>query len=56
MHRFQICRTIVNCSDACPKGPNPALVIGKIKAMKVRCATRVCARSRSTSQHPISAR
>ncbi|MDR7150117.1 succinate dehydrogenase / fumarate reductase iron-sulfur subunit [Hydrogenophaga palleronii] len=30
------CRTILNCSDVCPKGLNPALAIGKIKEMMVR--------------------
>ncbi|PKO69792.1 MAG: succinate dehydrogenase iron-sulfur subunit [Betaproteobacteria bacterium HGW-Betaproteobacteria-16] len=30
------CRTILNCTDVCPKGLNPALAIGKIKEMMVR--------------------
>ena len=30
------CRTILNCTDVCPKGLNPALAIGKIKELMVR--------------------
>ena len=32
------CRTILNCTDVCPKGLNPALAIGKIKEMMMRRA------------------
>jgi len=35
-YRLFRCRTILNCTDACPKGLNPALAIGKIKEMMVR--------------------
>lgn len=30
------CRTLLNCTDVCPKGLNPARAIGKIKEMMVR--------------------
>jgi succinate dehydrogenase / fumarate reductase, iron-sulfur subunit len=30
------CRTILYCTDVCPKGLNPALAIGKIKEMVLR--------------------
>jgi succinate dehydrogenase / fumarate reductase iron-sulfur subunit len=29
------CHTIMNCVDACPRGLNPSLAIGTIKAMPV---------------------
>ncbi len=35
-YRLFRCRSILNCTDACPKGLNPALAIGKIKEMMVR--------------------
>ena len=35
-YRLFRCRTILNCTDVCPKGLNPALAIGKIKEMMVR--------------------
>ena len=38
-YRLFRCRTILNCTDVCPKGLNPALAIGKIKEMIVRRAT-----------------
>jgi succinate dehydrogenase / fumarate reductase iron-sulfur subunit len=38
-YRLFRCRTILNCTDVCPKGLNPALAIGKIKEMMVRRAT-----------------
>ena len=34
------CRTILNCTDVCPKGLNPALAIGKIGEMMVRRSVR----------------
>ena len=37
-YRLFRCRTILNCTDVCPKGLNPALAIGKIKAMMLRRA------------------
>ena len=37
-YRLFRCRTILNCTDVCPKGLNPALAIGKIKEMMVRRA------------------
>lgn len=37
-YRLFRCRDILNCADACPKGLNPALAIGKIKEMMVRRA------------------
>ncbi|MBL8351310.1 MAG: succinate dehydrogenase iron-sulfur subunit [Burkholderiaceae bacterium] len=38
-YRLFRCRTILNCTDVCPKGLNPALAIGKIKEVMVRRAT-----------------
>ena len=35
-YRLFRCRTILNCTDVCPKGLNPALAIGRIKEMMVR--------------------
>ena len=35
-YRLFRCRTILNCTDVCPKGLNPALAIGQIKEMMVR--------------------
>jgi succinate dehydrogenase / fumarate reductase, iron-sulfur subunit len=35
-YRLFRCRTILNCTDVCPKGLNPALAIGKIKEMMMR--------------------
>ena len=35
-YRLFRCRTILNCTDVCPKGLNPALAIGKIKEMMLR--------------------
>ena len=35
-YRLFRCRTILNCTDVCPKGLNPALAIGKIKQMMGR--------------------
>lgn len=35
-YRLFRCHTIMNCTDACPKGLNPALAIGKIKTMMVK--------------------
>lgn len=37
-YRLFRCRTILNCTDVCPKGLNPVLAIGKIKEMMVRRA------------------
>jgi succinate dehydrogenase / fumarate reductase iron-sulfur subunit len=37
-YRLFRCRTILNCTDVCPKGLNPALAIGKVKEMMVRRA------------------
>jgi succinate dehydrogenase / fumarate reductase, iron-sulfur subunit len=37
-YRLFSCRTILNCTDVCPKGLNPALAIGKIREMMVRRA------------------
>ncbi len=37
-YRLFRCHTIMNCTDACPKGLNPAHAIGKIKEMLVRRA------------------
>jgi len=37
-YRLFRCRTILNCTDVCPKGLNPAMAIGKIKEMMVRRA------------------
>ena len=38
-YRLFRCRSILNCTDVCPKGLNPALAIGKIREMMVRRAT-----------------
>jgi succinate dehydrogenase / fumarate reductase iron-sulfur subunit len=35
-YRLFRCRTILNCTDVCPKGLNPARAIGKIKEMMLR--------------------
>ena len=35
-YRLFRCRTIMNCTDVCPKGLNPALAIGKIREMLFR--------------------
>ncbi|HET7524484.1 MAG TPA: succinate dehydrogenase iron-sulfur subunit [Burkholderiaceae bacterium] len=35
-YRLFRCRTIINCTDVCPKGLNPARAIGQIKTMMVR--------------------
>ena len=35
-YRLFRCRSILNCTDVCPKGLNPARAIGKIKEMIVR--------------------
>jgi succinate dehydrogenase / fumarate reductase, iron-sulfur subunit len=35
-YRLFRCRMILNCTDVCPKGLNPALAIGKIREMLVR--------------------
>ncbi|MCK6435084.1 MAG: succinate dehydrogenase iron-sulfur subunit [Burkholderiaceae bacterium] len=37
-YRVFRCRTILNCTDVCPKGLNPARAIGKIKEMMARRA------------------
>jgi len=37
-YRLFRCRSILNCTDVCPKGLNPALAISKIKEMMVRRA------------------
>ena len=37
-YRLFRCHTIMNCVDVCPKGLNPSLAIGKIKAMLVKRA------------------
>ena len=37
-YRLFRCRTILNCTDVCPKALNPALAIGTIKQMMVRRA------------------
>ena len=37
-YRLFHCRTILNCTDVCPKGLNPTRAIGKIKEMMVRRA------------------
>ncbi len=36
--RLYRCHTIMNCTEACPKGLNPTLAIGKIKELLVRRA------------------
>lgn len=44
-YRLFRCRTILNCTDVCPKGLNPAMAIGKIKEMTVRrsmCGVAPC--------------
>jgi len=38
-YRLFRCRTILNCTDVCPKGLNPAYAIGKIKEMMIRRAS-----------------
>ena len=38
-YRLFRCRTILNCTDVCPKGLNPARAIGKIKEMMIRRAS-----------------
>jgi len=35
-YRLFRCRTILNCTDACPKGLNPALAISQIRSMLAR--------------------
>jgi succinate dehydrogenase / fumarate reductase iron-sulfur subunit len=35
-YRLFRCRTILNCTDVCPKGLNPAQAIGKIREVMVR--------------------
>jgi succinate dehydrogenase/fumarate reductase-like Fe-S protein len=35
-YRLFRCRTILNCTDVCQKGLNPALTVGKIKEKMVR--------------------
>ncbi|OJY24119.1 succinate dehydrogenase iron-sulfur subunit [Pandoraea sp. XJJ-1] len=35
-YRLFRCRSILNCTDVCPKGLNPAKAIGEIKSMLVR--------------------
>jgi len=37
-YRLFRCRSILNCTDVCPKGLNPARAIGKIREMLVRRA------------------
>ncbi len=37
-YRLFRCRTIMNCTDVCPKGLNPAQAIGKIREMLLRRA------------------
>jgi len=37
-YRLFRCRTIMNCTNACPKGLNPAGAISKIRGMMVRRA------------------
>lgn len=37
-YRLYRCRTIMNCTNVCPKGLNPAMAIGKIREMMVRRA------------------
>jgi succinate dehydrogenase / fumarate reductase, iron-sulfur subunit len=37
-YRLFRCRTIMNCTDVCPKGLNPAQAIGKIREMLARRA------------------
>ena len=34
--RLYRCHTIMNCAQACPKGLNPAKVIGEIKQLMVK--------------------
>jgi succinate dehydrogenase / fumarate reductase iron-sulfur subunit len=38
-YRLFRCRTILNCTDVCPKGLNPARAIGLIKTMMLRRGT-----------------
>lgn len=35
-YRLYRCRTIMNCTNICPKGLNPAMAIGKIREMMIR--------------------
>jgi succinate dehydrogenase / fumarate reductase iron-sulfur subunit len=35
-YRLFRCRTIMNCTDVCPKGLSPAMAIGKIREMLAR--------------------
>jgi succinate dehydrogenase / fumarate reductase, iron-sulfur subunit len=37
-YRLYRCRTIMNCTDICPKGLSPATAIGKIREMMLRRA------------------
>ncbi len=37
-YRLFRCHTIMNCTDVCPKGLNPALAISSIKELLVRRA------------------
>ena len=37
-YRLFRCHTIMNCTDVCPKGLNPALAIGRIKELLMRRA------------------
>ena len=37
-YRLYRCRTIMNCTNVCPKGLNPAMAIGKIREMMMRRA------------------
>jgi succinate dehydrogenase / fumarate reductase iron-sulfur subunit len=36
VYRIYRCRTIMNCTNVCPKGLNPALAIGKMREMLAR--------------------
>ncbi|HEY9379740.1 MAG TPA: succinate dehydrogenase iron-sulfur subunit, partial [Burkholderiales bacterium] len=35
-YRLFRCRTIMNCTDVCPKGLNPAEAIGRIRELLTR--------------------
>ena len=37
-YRLFRCRSILNCTDVCPKGLNPALAISQIRGMLARRA------------------
>jgi succinate dehydrogenase / fumarate reductase, iron-sulfur subunit len=37
-YRLFRCRSILNCTDICPKNLNPALAIGQIRSMLTRRA------------------